>query len=80
MTDRNHRHRPVAAAGYLKDRHGIPIAVSTLNKLRCVGGGPQFCKFGRAVLYDEAWLDEWAAARVSAPQRNTAGSGESEAA
>jgi len=45
-----------AAANYLG------LAVSTLNKLRCTGGGPVFLKLGRAVRYDPGDLDEWLAA------------------
>lgn len=40
-----------AAAGYLG------LAVSTLNKWRCHGGGPVFVKLGRAVRYRREDLD-----------------------
>jgi hypothetical protein len=33
------------------DEAGIPIAFGTLERLRSVGGGPIFTKFGKAVLY-----------------------------
>lgn len=29
----------------------LGLAVSTLNKWRCLGGGPKFVKMGRAVRY-----------------------------
>ncbi|MCA3647041.1 MAG: helix-turn-helix domain-containing protein [Methylobacterium sp.] len=42
------------AARYLK------LAESTLNKMRCFGGGPRFAKAGpRVVIYDRHDLDEW---------------------
>jgi predicted DNA-binding transcriptional regulator AlpA len=46
----------------------VGLAVSTLGKLRCWGGGPEFLKLGRKVAYRRAALDEWLAARVA---RNT---------
>lgn len=41
----------------------LGISVAYLNALRCKGGGPQFLKFGRAVAYDPADLEKWAAER-----------------
>lgn len=38
----------------------LGISVSTLNKMRCYGGGPFYYKAGsRVVLYDRADLDSW---------------------
>ena len=37
----------------------LGLAVSTLAKLRCVGGGPQFLKLGRSVRYERQPLSEW---------------------
>ncbi len=35
-------------------------ATSTLNKLRCIGGGPVFARLGkRRVVYDVRDLDAW---------------------
>jgi excisionase family DNA binding protein len=46
------------AADYLK------LAVSTIEKLRCHGGGAKFIKLGsRRVGYLKADLDEWIASR-----------------
>lgn len=45
--------RVAAAARYLA------VSVSTLNKLRCSGGGPPYYRIGRAVLYRRADLDSW---------------------
>ena len=42
----------------------LGVAAQTLCKWRCVGGGPRFVKFGRAVGYRISDLDEWAAGRV----------------
>jgi predicted DNA-binding transcriptional regulator AlpA len=46
---------------------------STFNKLRLLGGGPVFVKFGRRVVYDPADLDRWLSAhrRASSPKRVT---------
>jgi predicted DNA-binding transcriptional regulator AlpA len=46
------------AADFLK------LAVSTVEKLRCHGGGPKFIKLGsRRVAYLKTDLDEWIASR-----------------
>lgn len=58
------------AAAYLTDR-GLPCAAATLEKLRCVGGGPRFRKFGRYVRYDAADLDTWADSKISDPVSST---------
>lgn len=42
----------------------IGLAVSTLEKLRCTGGGPKFCRLGRAVRYRLTDLEEYLAERV----------------
>jgi excisionase family DNA binding protein len=36
---------------------------STLDKLRCKGGGPRYIAHGRRVTYDPDDLDEWINAR-----------------
>ena len=55
------------ASEYLRERWGIIRAPSTLTKLACVGGGPQYRRAGQAALYDEADLDAWAAALLAKP-------------
>ena len=35
------------------------LSASTLNKLRCTGGGPAFLKLGRAVRYKRDDLEDW---------------------
>jgi hypothetical protein len=58
------------AEEYIRSR-GIPITKKTLGKLRVVGGGPVFRKFGRKPLYEPVALDEWVAERLSGPLRTT---------
>ena len=40
------------------------LSVSTLEKLRVYGGGPKFCRLGRAVRYRAPDLDAWMAERL----------------
>lgn len=47
-------------------------SVSTLNKYRLTGEGPDFIKIGRAVVYDQADLDKWLSSRK---RRSTADNG-----
>jgi hypothetical protein len=61
---------PEESSDVLKDL-GLPTALSTLKKLRCVGGGPTFVKFGRFARYTRPWLREYAESRLSAPLRST---------
>ncbi|WP_260682905.1 helix-turn-helix transcriptional regulator [Rhizobium laguerreae] len=35
------------------------VSASTLNKLRLTGGGPDYIKLGKSVVYDPADLDAW---------------------
>jgi hypothetical protein len=51
------------SAGYLTSI-GYPIAYATLAKLAVHGGGPEFDKWGRHVLYERKKLIEWAASRA----------------
>jgi excisionase family DNA binding protein len=37
----------------------VPVAKSTLDKLRVAGGGPKFIKIGKRVLYDTIDIDGW---------------------
>ena len=54
------------------ERRGISRSVSTLEKLRCRGGGPPFRRFGRDVRYPKSCLESWIEAMLSAPMRSTA--------
>ena len=58
------------ASAYLVGR-GLPVAVATLAKLACVGGGPEFHKFGRYPRYTTEALDVWASHRLSSALRST---------
>lgn len=58
---------------YLLQKHGIPIALATLNKLATVGGGPAMRYAGRIPLYDVEDLDRWADERLSKPVTSTSG-------
>jgi Helix-turn-helix domain len=39
----------------------VGLGVSSLEKLRVVGGGPAFLKIGRRVVYDALDLERWVA-------------------
>lgn len=56
---------------YLAEKHGIDIAVATLNKLATIGGGPETQYAGRIPLYHVDAFDTWAAVKLSAPVRST---------
>lgn len=55
--------RTADAAAYLG------FARATLAKLRCVGGGPEYVKLGRLVVYRVEQLDSWIDAHGT--RRNT---------
>jgi hypothetical protein len=57
--------RPRDASAYLRTVFGIKRTPNTLCKDRCLGGGPEFVRFGREVLYPVEALHEWVAAKVS---------------
>ena len=65
----------LASASYLKKTFGVPCEAKTLAKLRCVGGGPVFRRFGRLIRYERDALDAWAVCRLSPPLRNTSEAG-----
>jgi len=37
----------------------LGLSLSCLNKWRCYGTGPRFCKLGRRVVYRQSDLDAW---------------------
>jgi hypothetical protein len=41
----------------------VGLAAQTLNKLRCLGGGPPYYKHARKVVYRAPDLDAWLQAR-----------------
>lgn len=73
MTTGRPRLRRSEVPAYLLEKHGIPIAIATLNKLASIGGGPEMQYAGRIPLYTPEALDKWAASRLSAPVDSTAG-------
>lgn len=58
---------------YLLEKHGIPIARATLNKMATIGGGPAMRYAGRIPLYDIEDLDRWVQERLSQPVKSTSG-------
>jgi hypothetical protein len=44
---------------------GMPTAKATLNKKRCVGGGPVFLRFGRKILYPRQAFEDWLRSRLT---------------
>ena len=70
---------PDLACKLLADEFGIKRTPGTLAKLRCLGGSAVFLKAGRAVLYPEDSLRDWARSLLSAPKRSTSDVGSSAA-
>lgn len=67
------RLRRAEVPAYLLEKHGIPIALATLNKMATTGGGPAMRYAGRIPLYDIEDLDRWVQERLSQPVRSTSG-------
>lgn len=59
------------ASGYLKDKFGVSVSTNTLAKYATVGGGPEYLKFGKRVLYASTALDSWVLSKISDPIRST---------
>lgn len=57
---------------YLMQKHGVPIAKKTLDKLASIGGGPDMEYFGRVPTYTPEALDAWVEQRLSKPVASTA--------
>ena len=64
MKDITRRLGRAESAAYLTSL-GYKVAAKTLAKLACVGGWPDFVKFGHRPLYTPADLVEWAEAKTS---------------
>lgn len=45
----------------------LGVSKSFLDKARIYGGGPQFMRFGRSVVYSTEALDKWARTCTIAP-------------
>ena len=69
------RFNPVEASDYLAAIHGTPVAIATLAKLRCLGGGPRFDKFGRLIFYERGNLDTWVSERLAESRKSTSDKG-----
>ena len=50
---------------------GVSRTPSTLAKLRVLGGGPNFRRFGRAIKYTRTDLESWVHENLSRPLRST---------
>ena len=70
MTEFDRRRDTRQAAQFLTDL-GFKTAPATLNKLRCVGGGPEFELWGRRPLYTDLSLLRWAQGRTTPVRRST---------
>jgi len=70
ITDRPRIRRSEVPA-YLMDKHGIPVALATLNKMASQGGGPTMQYSGRIPLYHVDDLDRWANERLTKPVAST---------
>lgn len=68
---RKPRLRRKEASEYLKLKHGLTVAASTLAKFAVTGGGPAFQKFGRLPLYRPQDLDRWVNERLGEPVTST---------
>lgn len=72
MNDERPRLRRSEVPAYMMQKHGIPVALKTLNKLASIGGGPVMQYAGRIPLYRPEDLDAWAERRLSKPVASTA--------
>lgn len=61
---------PPAASQFLA-KFGVRAATPTLAKLRCVGGGPAFRRYGRRIVYERLELIRWIEARLSPTRLST---------
>lgn len=59
-----------SASNYLAKK-GVKRSPNTLAKLRTIGGGPPFMKFGEEVYYSPSALDIWVEERLSKPVSST---------
>lgn len=58
------------AGDYLTNKYGFGAA-RTLAKLVVTGGGPEFHKAGRIVLYTKEAIDNWALSKIGVARRST---------
>jgi len=62
---------PREASEFLRREFGVSRKITTLNRLRCQGGGPAFRRIGRAIYYEPKALRRWFEERLSNPMRST---------
>ena len=62
------------AAAFLSEQ-GLPITPDTLQKLACVGGGPEYALFGNKSIYTPSKLLMWATGRLTATRRASTSDG-----
>ena len=74
-TPRPRNLRRAEAAEYLRQTHGVHLAVQTLAKLAVLGGGPPYFLDGRFPAYPIVGLDEFAIARLGRLRRSTSDDG-----
>lgn len=55
------------AAKYVRETFGVRCSEKWLAKLAVTGGGPNFYKDGRSVLYLRHELETWVRSRISGP-------------
>lgn len=55
---------------YVAEKHGVPVAKCTLDKLASIGGGPPMRYFGRIPVYDPDAIDAWVLEKLSGPVRS----------
>jgi len=61
---------PTTASQYIKSL-GLSATPRTLSKLRSRGGGPEYRKFGRHVVYDIESINAWISKRLSQQMTST---------
>src|SRR5271154_3957522 len=54
---------PTAVMGTPDAASYLNLSAASLNKMRCMGGGPVFIRLGRKIGYMRPDLDKWLAAR-----------------
>jgi hypothetical protein len=59
------------AAKWVCENFGIRCSEKWLAKLAVTGGGPKYCKNGRAVLYRRDHLEAWVAGRIKGPWKSS---------
>ena len=70
MSTSSHFLQPKHAAEYITET-GLMASAKSLAKLRSVGGGPRFRRFGRRVVYERLAIDQWIEERLTRECANT---------